>query len=239
MRALFICSPVITSGGSPGLVGAGEDYAAVGGFAGEDAAAFLFGSVVGDAADGGLGEFFNLLFGLGGAVPVAEEESALLDFGAEVVPSVDGAGVGLAEVGGAFQQVVLDVVHELEDVVGDTLDGHSNLLQGVAAADLASAVLQVAGADGETHGHALELVFGELPAGFVLGAVVVFDREAFGLERVDKGSDVGVEFGHLVVGLADGDDGHLDGRQLGRQDEAVVVAVGHDEGTHQSCGDAP
>ena len=79
------------------LVGAGEDYAAVGGFAGEDAAAFLFGGVVGDAADGGLGEFFNLLFGLGGAVPVAEEEAALLDFGAEVVPSVDGAGIGLAE----------------------------------------------------------------------------------------------------------------------------------------------
>ena len=113
MRALIICSPVITSGGSPGLVGAGEDYAAVGGFAGEDTAAFLFGGVVGDAADGGLGELFDLLFGLGGAVPVAEEESALLDFGAEVVPSVDGAGIGLAEVGGAFQQAVLDVVHEL------------------------------------------------------------------------------------------------------------------------------
>ena len=53
------------------LVGAGEDDAAVGGFACEDALAFLFGGVVRDAADGGLGEFLDLLFGLGGAVPMA------------------------------------------------------------------------------------------------------------------------------------------------------------------------
>ena len=149
------------------------------------------------------------------------------------------AGVGGAEVGSALEEGVLYVVHELEYVVGDAFDGHGDFLQGVAAADLASAVLQVAGADGETHRHALELVFGELPAGFILGAVVVLDGEAFGLERVDKGSDVGVEFGHLVVGLADGHDGHLYGGELGGQDETVVVAVGHDEGTHEAGGNAP
>ena len=199
---------LITTGGSVGLVGAGEDYAAVGGFAGEDAAAFLFGGIVGDAADGGLGEFLDLFFGLCGAVPVAEKEATFFDFGAEVVPSVDGTGVGFAEVGGALQEVALDVVHELENVVGDAFDGHGDFLQGVAAADFAGAILQVAGADGEAHGHTLEFVFVKLPAGLVLGAVVVLDGEAFGLERVDKGSNVGVEFGHLVVGLADGHDGH-------------------------------
>ena len=48
-----------------------------------------------------------------------------------------------------------------------------------------------------------------------------------------------VELGHLLVVLADGDDGHVDGGQVRRQDEAVVVAVGHDEGAHQAGADAP
>ena len=54
-----------------GLVGAGKDDAAVGGLAGEDAAAFLGGSIVGNAADGGFGELLDALFGLGSAVPMA------------------------------------------------------------------------------------------------------------------------------------------------------------------------
>ena len=124
------------------LVGAGEDDAAVGGFAGEDAAAFLLRGVVGDAADGGFGELLDTLFGLGGAVPVAKEESAFFYFFLELLPSVDGAGVGSAEVGSALEEGVLYVVHELEYVVGDAFDGHGDFLQGVAAADLAGAVLQ-------------------------------------------------------------------------------------------------
>ena len=232
-------SPVIIFDGSPTLVGAGEDDAAVGGFAGEDAAAFFLRGIVGNAADGGFGEFLDTLFGLGGAVPMAKEESAFFYFFLELLPSVDGAGVGGAEVGSALEEGVLYVVHELEYVVGDAFDGHGDFLQGVAAAHFASAVLEVAGADSEAYGHAFEFVFVEFPAGFVFGAVVVFHGEAFGAELVDKGSDVGVEFGHLFIVFADGDYGHLDGCEFGREYEAVVVAVGHDECAHKASGDAP
>ena len=44
------------------LVGAGEDDAAVGGFAGEDAAAFFLRGVVGDAADGGFASTYFSIF---------------------------------------------------------------------------------------------------------------------------------------------------------------------------------
>ena len=209
------------------------------GFAAVDALAFLFGGVEGDAADGGLGFFLDALLGLLGAVPMAEEEAVLLDLDLEVVPGVDLAGHAGAEVGGFLEEVLLYLLHEVVDVVGDAFDGHSDLLERVAAADLAGSVLQVTGADGQAHGDAFELVLVELPAGLVLGSVVILHHQAFGFEGADDGGDMLVELALLFVALADGDDGHVDGGQVRREDESVVVGVGHDEGAHEAGADAP
>ena len=124
-------------------------------------------------------------------------------------------------------------------MVGDAFDGHGDFLQRVAAADLAGAVFKVAGADCQTHGDTFEFIFVEFPAGLVFGTVVIFHHEAFCLEGTDDGGDVLVELALLVVALADGNDGHMDGSQMRRQDEAVVVGVGHDEGAHEAGTDAP
>ena len=43
----------------------------------------------------------------------------------------------------------------------------------------------------------------------------------------------------FVVGLVDGDHHNLDGSQCGREYQAVVVSVGHDEGAHKAGGYAP
>ena len=209
------------------------------GAAAVDALAFFLGGIEGDAADGGLGLFLDAFLGLGGAVPVAEEEAVFLDFRFEVVPGVHLAGHAGAEVGSLLEEVLLDLLHEVGHVVGDAFDGEVLFFEGVSAAYLAGAVLQVARADGEAHGDALELVFVELPAGFVLGTVVVFHHQAFGFEGLDDGGDVLVELALLLVALADGYDGHVDGSQVRRQDEAVVIAVGHDEGAHQTGADTP
>ena len=162
------------------LVRSGEDDSAMRWFAGEDAAAFLFGAVVRDATDGGLGEFLDFLFGLGGAVPVAEEEAALFDFDEELVPGVNSAGISFAIVTTATEQVLLYLIHQLRHVVGNAFDRHGYFFQGIATAHFASAILKVARTDGETHGNALKLVLGELPAGLVLGTVIILDGETLG-----------------------------------------------------------
>ena len=63
----------------------------MGRFAGIDAGAFFHAdrAVDRDAADGCLGFFLDALFGFSGAVPMAEEETTLLDFNFELFPSVD------------------------------------------------------------------------------------------------------------------------------------------------------
>ena len=96
--------------------------------AGEDAAAFFFGGVVGNAADGGLGEFLDALFGFGCAVPMAEKEAAFLDFDQEFIPCVDTTGVGLTVVATAVEEVDLYFVHELKNMVGDAFDGKGSFL---------------------------------------------------------------------------------------------------------------
>ena len=57
-----------------------------------------------------------------------------------VVPGVDLAGVGCAEVGSTLEEAVLDVVHKLGDMVGDALDGHGDFFECVATADFAGAL---------------------------------------------------------------------------------------------------
>ncbi len=116
--------------------------------AGEDALAFFFGAVVGDAADGGFGEFLDFFFGLGGAIPVAEEEAAFFDFDEEFIPSVHAAGVGFAIVAAAVEEVELNLVHQLCHMVGDAAVWHTCLLPGIAVAHLAVAGREGARADG-------------------------------------------------------------------------------------------
>ena len=50
---------------------------------------------------------------------------------------------------------------------------------------------------------------------------------------------LGDDLFHLVLPLVNGNDDHFNGGELRRKDEALVVAVGHDEGAHQAGADAP
>ena len=90
------------------------------GLAGVDALALLFGSIQRDAADGSLGLFLDLLFGLGGTVPMCQDEATLLDLLLELVPSVDLESHLLAMTQGLGVDVLLDFFEQVLDTVLDT-----------------------------------------------------------------------------------------------------------------------
>ena len=90
-----------------------------------DAFAFFltYETVHGDAADGRLGFLLDPGLGLRRAVPVAEQESALLDLFLELVPSVHLADVFGAEREGAVVDALLDVVQQADDPPVQALQG--------------------------------------------------------------------------------------------------------------------
>src|SRR5271165_1284295 len=72
------------------LIGLGENDAARGGLAGENAFAGFFGKLVGDAANGCFGFRGNAVFRFPRSSPVSQQKTALLvNFLFEIVPSID------------------------------------------------------------------------------------------------------------------------------------------------------
>ena len=104
----------------------GEQHAARAGRTGFDADA-RFGrrslTIVGQAADRGFGGLFDGLFGGCRAIPVRVDElgAFALEDGDEVIPSVDGQGVGFAELERTVVQEPLELVEDLADCEAQVL----------------------------------------------------------------------------------------------------------------------
>ncbi len=79
-------------------------------------------------------------------------------------------------------------------------------------------------------------MFVELEAGIALVSVVEFDAEAGRLEVVGDGFGV-LEDVLLRILLPDGDDDDLRGRDGWRENEALVVGVGHDQRSECTPGE--
>ncbi|MDB6071604.1 MAG: hypothetical protein JWL81_2775, partial [Verrucomicrobiales bacterium] len=237
------------------LVGFGEDDAAGAGISGEEAGAGL-GPLVseGEATDGDAELFLEGVLVLGGAGPVDDGEAAM-DFGFvrigggeegfELGFAGDADHVGVAEGGGAFEEAGLDFVqngggfgHEIG--VGDKFFFFQSF---VAAADGDAAFFEVAGADFDADGHAL---FDPFPVPGAAGEVAPVDLDAEGFAAGGQGAEflaegiAGVQDGLFAIFFrGDGEDDNLVGGDAGRQDEAIVIAVGHDEGADEAGADAP
>ena len=113
------------------------------------------------------------------------------------------------------------------------------LFESVTTVYLHRIVLKVTRTDCQSDRHALELPFCELEARPEGVTVVNLDRMSGSLKRrldlVHLPND-----GSMVLGrLVDRDHNHLNRSKCRREDESVVIAVCHDERTHQTCGHTP
>ena len=105
--------------------------------------------------------------------------------------------------------VLLDLVKELSDVIGDAVEGAGLLGERVTASDFYRAVLEVTTTEGQAYGYTLELVFGELPPGLLVVCVVVAHTDAALLQLGDEGLYVAADLVTLLERLVDGDDDDL------------------------------
>ena len=228
------------NGYGEGLVRAGEDDGLGGRATGVDAGARPAGLVVGDAADGGAGLFFDALLVGAVTIPPADCE-ARLDGCFELVVAGDGGGVIGTEREGALVERGLDLGEQGDDALGQAVLGDEALA--VAAGDVAAcqgdrALFDVFGADFDAHGHALDFPFVELKARSEVFALVDFEAD----RALPAGGDAldGVHHeGFLGVVFVNGDDDDLDGGQARWHNQTVVVAVGHDECADEARADAP
>ncbi len=97
----------------------------------------------------------------------------------------------------------------------------------------------ILGSEFHTQGHSAHLPVVEFPAGTLAFALVEshanVDLDQFRLQFAR-----GVEDGSLFfVGLEDRDDDDLIGSKLRRQDQALIVAVDHDDGPNDARGEPP
>src|SRR5690606_35145652 len=188
------------------------------------------GALERDAARRGLRLLLDGLLA-GGLPAVRGVDEAVLDALAELVEAGRVVGVLVAVGAGALQQRLVERRQRRRHALGHGAQRHRLLRAGEAVGELRHALLQVLGADLEAQRHALLLPLVELAAGAQALAVVDLHAHALlaqrGGQRVDLGHDA--RLGGLVVGAVDGQHHHLVGRQLGRHDQALVVAVGHDD----------
>lgn len=166
------------------------------------------------AADGSLCLLLDLLLCLGGAVPVGEDESTLLDLHLELLVGVHGTGERLTMGESFLVDILLNVLKKVLAVGSYALEGGGMLLECVAAHHLDDTVLDVACSDGQTHGHTLELIVGELEAGTLVVGIVELHAHAEATELVDDRIDHLGYLVALVVVLVDGHDDYLDGCEM-------------------------
>ena len=137
------------------------------------------------------------------------------------------------------EQIGLHPLHLLEHAGREAFHRDRLLLAAGPAGEHHGARRHVARADLEPQRHAAALPLVVLGAGLHPVAAVEVDPDAFGgqvaLDRVGRVEHAGA----LVVGPVDRDDHDLVLRQPRRADQALVVAVRHDEGADQARRDAP
>lgn len=101
---------------------------------------------------------------------MGEDEATFLDLLLEFLIGVDRDGVALAIVERLLVDVLLDLVEELGDVVGDAVEGAGLLGERVTASNLYGAVLEVTTTEGQAYGYTLELDSENFHPGFLLSA---------------------------------------------------------------------
>ena len=154
--------------------------------------------------------------------------------GLHFVHGLGGPGALFAVFEGALVQIAGQVGKQGGDSGGQVVQADEGLFAGVAADQDALVLFQVLGAQLQAQGHALHLPLAELPAGGVV-AVVQLDAGVL----ADGGGHLGGLLGYAGLVGRDRHHHHLPGRNGRGQDQAIVVAVGHDDGAHQTGGDAP
>ena len=133
------------------------------------------------------------------------------------------------------EQTLLNGLEQLVYLLAYLVERDGDLLAVVTAHGHAHAVFDIAGADLDAQGHALHLVLSALPAEAVV-ADIDLDTHTGGLYRLVQ---LGGLLGDAGLMLRNGHDDDLNGRYLGRQDEAVVVAVSHDDAADDTGRHAP
>ena len=91
----------------------------------------------------------------------------------------------------------------------------------------------------QAHRHTLQLIVGKLEARALVVGIVIFHRNAQSTQLVGNFAGLHVDGLQLLGILVDRNNHHLYGSQFRRQHQTVVVAVGHNEGTHQAGRNAP
>ena len=163
----------------------------------------------------------------------------------ELFLAVDPMRVMVAIAAGAFEQSILDRLQRSGDIRDElcACDALLFLVRLLAAADEHGIFFHVARTDFQAHGYA----FLDPAPHFLAAAFVTFvDDDADRTIRVALCaqflSDAIAIFEHaglLIVGAEDRDDHDLRRRHPRRQDQTVVVRVGHDQTADQTRGHTP
>ncbi|MPM40584.1 hypothetical protein SDC9_87228 [bioreactor metagenome] len=208
----------------------------VGGLAADGAGMAQLLLLKGHAAGGYPGLVLHPQLTLQIAAPHGLGKAALgLHEGLDLLQASGGKGVFLQIALGSGVQTVVDVVQRLGNGGLQPLQ-RDKLLDAVVPPDQnALTLLHVLGADLHPKGNALHLIFGEFPAGRLVGKVALRPIARAGQPGADALG--GVDDAGLVLG--DGNHHHLHRGDAGRHNQAAVVPVGHDNAADDAGGQAP
>ena len=157
-----------------GLIIAGYDDACYRRLAANHVDTRLLTIAVRNATDSGLGVLFDFSFGLGSAVPWAEEEATVLNTLLEFVIVVTFVDVFVAELASLFKDVFLNIIEKIFHAVYDSVKAYVFFLQCVTAHDLNSVAFQIATSHYQTNRYALKLIVGELESRTFVVSIIVF-----------------------------------------------------------------
>src|SRR5713226_9046019 len=222
-------------------IGARKDRALRRGLAAVDADAGATGLFQRDAAHGGARLFLDFGFALRVPAPRGKGETGL-DRLFQVVVGFRVMRVGFAECQSLVMQRLLNFGEQAFDGGGQAGQRRADLpfsARTVAAREDGGLLSDVLGSELDAQGNAAHFPVVELPAG--AGAFALVERNAnVGLRELRFQFSRGVEDqGFFFVGLVNGNDNDLIGREFRRQDQPLIVAVHHDDGADDARGESP
>ena len=170
---------------------------------------------------------------------MAQEESTVLHLLLKLLVVLALVDAGITISLSLLKDILLDILKQLLNVLGDTVDAASLLLQCIAAHYLDSTVLQVASTQNQTYGNTLQLVVGKLKARTLVVGIVKLHGDTLSAQSLDDRCHLLVNLLHLLRLGSDRNNYHLDRSQTWRQYQSVIIAVSHDECTNQSGRNTP
>ncbi len=136
---------------------------------------------------------------------------------------------------GLVEQTLLHCVEQLGNLFRKFRERNGDLLAVIAPYGHTHAVFNIARADLNAQRNALHLILCALPAEAVVTEVYL-DADA---RRPESGVQLVGLLGDTRLVLRNGDDDDLHGRDARRQDQTVIVAVGHDDTADDAGGQTP